>query len=157
MGVLVTTVGPDGKPLRGPAQEDGVVITPPWAVIGVACMLRPHLMELARQRRLYAKKETLQAGVYEWVTSQDFQRGITAILGSLQRMEARVGRAKVNITKWFRHMGDDVDQTIRSVPEFYGSARSHARLPDLPLLALNPGVAEDETREDEPSEPDGPA
>lgn len=144
VGVLVSTIGPDGKPLRGPGLEDGVVITPPWAVIGVASMLRPHLAELARQRRLYAKQETLQAVVYAWVTSEDFQRGVTAILENLQRMESRVSRAKVNVAKWFRHMGEDVDLTMRSVAEFYGSARSHARLPDLSTLALNPEDASDD-------------
>jgi len=137
VGLLVSTVGPDGKPLRGPVHEDGVVITPPWAVVGVASMLRPHLQELARQRRLYAKQETLQAAVYAWVTSEDFQRGVSAILENLARMQNRVSRAKVNVSKWFRHMGDDVDETMRSLAEFYGSAQSHARLPDLPALALN--------------------
>jgi hypothetical protein len=142
VGILVSTVGPDGKLLRGPTHEDGVVLTPPWAVVGVASMLRPHLQELARQRRLYAKQETLQAAVYAWVTSQDFQRGIAAILANLTRMQTRVNRAKANVSKWFRHMGDDVDETVRSVAEFYGSARSHARLPDLPALALNAGGTE---------------
>jgi hypothetical protein len=142
VGILVSTIGPDGKLLRGPSHEEGVVITPPWAVIGVASMLRPHLQELARQRRLYAKQETLQAAVYAWVTSQDFQRGVAAILENLGRMQTRVNRAKANVSKWFRHMGDDVDETVRSVAEFYGSARSHARLPDLPALALNVGSAE---------------
>ncbi len=145
VGVIVSTVGPDGKPLRGPSQEDGVVITPPWAVIGVASMLRPQLAELARQRRLYAKQETLQAAVYSWVTSDDFQRGVAAIIENLQRMESRVSRAKVNVAKWFRHMGEDVDLAMRSVAEFYGSARSHARLRDLPTLALNPGDLGDES------------
>lgn len=149
VAILVTTVGPDGKPLSGPRDEDGVIIAPPWAAVGVASMLRPHLAELARQRRLYAKQESLQAAVYEWVTSTDFQRGITAILENLQRMEGRVSRAKVNVAKWFRHMGEDVDQTTRSVAEFYGSARSHARLPDLPTLALNAGDTGDESEDRE--------
>ena len=153
VGILVSTVGPDGKPLRGPTHEDGVVITPPWAVVGVASMLRPHLQELARQRRLYSKQESLQAAVYAWVTSQDFQRGVTAILENLRRMELRVSRAKVNVAKWFRHMGEDVELTMRSVGEFYGSARSHAKLPDLPALALNPG--DETTQDDEDSDPEG--
>jgi len=139
VGILVSSIGPDGKPLRAPSHEDGVVVCPPWAVIGVASMLRPHLQELARQRRLYAKQATLQAAVYEWVTSEDFKRGVSAILENLGRMQSRVNRAKVNVSKWFRHMGDDVDETMRSLAEFYGSARSHARLPDLPALALNSG------------------
>lgn len=149
VAILVTTIGPDGKSLRGPTHEDGIVITPPWTVIGVASMLRPHLMELARQRRLYDKQETLQAAVYAWVTSQDFQRGVATILENLRSMEQRVSRAKVNVTKWFRHMGEDVDLTMRSVAEFYGSAQSHARLPDLPALALNPGDGDKiESKED---------
>jgi hypothetical protein len=156
VAVLVTTVGPDGKPLRGPTQEDGIVLTPPWGVIGVALMLRPHLMELARQRRLYSKQETLQAAVYAWVTSQDFQRGVVAILENLRRMEQRVSRAKVNVIKWFRHMGEDVDLTMRSVAEFYGSAQSHARLPDLPALALNPGDEVAGDGADDLSESGGP-
>lgn len=153
VGILVSTVGPDGKPLRGPNHEDGVVVTPPWAVVGVASMLRPHLQELARQRRLYSKQESLQAAVYAWVTSQDFQRGVAAILENLRRMELRVSRAKVNVAKWFRHMGEDVELTMRSVGEFYGSARSHAKLPDLPALALNPGDAEDDDGVDDADDP----
>ena len=116
-------------------------------------MLRPHLQELARQRRLYSKQESLQAAVYAWVTSQDFQRGVAAILENLRRMELRVSRAKVNVAKWFRHMGEDVELTMRSVGEFYGSARSHAKLPDLPALALNPGDAEDDDGVDDADDP----
>lgn len=152
IGILVSTIGPDGKPLRAPQFNDGVVLAPPWAAVGVASLLRPQLAEMARQRRLYDKQETLQAAVYAWVTSQEFQRGIGAIVDNLRRLERQVSRAKVNHAKWFKHLEVEVDRTMRSVGEFYGSARGHAKLPDLRALALNPGTpADGEVAEDEES------
>ncbi|EQD50925.1 hypothetical protein B1A_13286, partial [mine drainage metagenome] len=63
VGVLVTTVGPGSAPLRVPTYEDGVVLTPPGLVVGVASLLRPMLGEIVRQRRLYDKQESLQEAV----------------------------------------------------------------------------------------------
>jgi len=152
VGILVTTIGPGGKAVRTPTFDDGVVLAPPGIATGVASLLRPQVTEVARQRRLYDKQESLQAAVYTWVTSQDFQRGVAAIVENLYRLENRVSRAKANNAKWFRHMAEDVDLTIASVGEFYGSARSHARLPDLKALALNPGESSDSDDKDEEDE-----
>ena len=157
VGVLVTTVGPGSKPVRVPTYEDGVMLSPPGLVVGVASLLRPMLGEIARQRRLYDKQETLQEAVYAWVTSQGFRNGIVAIAENLQSLEREVSRAKVNHAKWFKRMEVGVERTARALGEFYGSAQGQARLPDLPVLALNGGTASihelDEDR-DGHSEPD---
>lgn len=140
VAVLVTTIGHDGKPLRAPAFYEGVVLTPPWAAVGVGSLLRPQLGELARQRRLYDKKETLQEAVYAWVTSDDFQRRATAIVKNLRNLQEQVDGARRNVVKWFTSMEREVDKTERSIAEFYDTARGRARLPDLGTLALKPGT-----------------
>ncbi|MDG6969729.1 MAG: DUF2130 domain-containing protein [Nitrososphaerota archaeon] len=139
VAVLVTTVAPEGQNLQAPTFLDGVILTPPWLAVGVASLLRPQLLELARQRRLYDKKESLQAEVFAWVTSQEFQRGITAIAQNLLKLQHEITRAKVNHAKWFKHMEVETERTLISLGEFYGTAKGQARLPDLPVLALNPG------------------
>jgi hypothetical protein len=141
VGVLVTTVGPGSKPVRVPTYEDGIMLTPPGLVVGVASLLRPMLGEIARQRRLYDKQETLQEAVYAWVTSQGFRNGIAAIAENLQTLEREVGRAKINHAKWFKRMEVGIERTTRALGEFYGSAQGQARLPDLPLLSLSDGSA----------------
>lgn len=142
VGVLVSTIGPEGKGVQAPTMVDGIVLAPPWMAVAVASLLRPQLKEIARQRRLFGKQETLQAEVYAWVTSQEFQRGIAAIGENLQRLEREVARAKVNHAKWYKHMEVEVGRTVRSLAEFYGSARGQARLPDLPVFALLPADGE---------------
>ena len=95
VGILVTTVGPGSKPVKIPFFDYDVVITPPWAVVGVASMLRPQLAEVARQRRLYGKQESIQAAVYAWVTSEAFHRGIVAVLAkpSSRRVQGHLGHS----------------------------------------------------------------
>jgi hypothetical protein len=143
IGILVTTVGPGSRPVPTPTVEDGVVLTSPGIVVGVASLLRPQFAELVRQRRLYEKKDTIQAAVYSWVTSQDFQRGVAAVVENLQRLQERVTSAKASQVRWFKRMSEDVDHTMVAIGEFYGSAQSHARLPDLSILALD-GTAPEE-------------
>jgi hypothetical protein len=144
IGILVTTIGPGSKPVRGAAFEDGVVLTPPGIVVGVASLLRPQFAEIARQRRLYEKQDSIQAAVYAWVTSQEFQRGVAAVVENLQRLQERVSSAKASQARWFKRMAEDVDQTMVAIGEFYGSAQSHARLPDLKVLALEGGGPDEE-------------
>jgi hypothetical protein len=152
IAILVTTVGPGSKPILTATFDDGVVLTPPAIVVGVASLLRPQFAEIARQRRLYEKQGSIQAAVYAWVTSQDFQRGVAAVVENLQRLQERVTSAKASQARWFRRMSEDVDQTMVAIGEFYGSAQSHARLPDLKVLALDGDIAEDAepSREDPP-------
>nr|WP_276976852.1 DUF2130 domain-containing protein [Ferrimicrobium acidiphilum] len=148
IGVLVTTVGPGSKPIRSSSYEDGVVLSPPGLVIGVASLLRPMLGEIARQRRLYGKQESLQEAVYAWVTSQGFKNGIVAIAENLRTLEHEVGRAKVNHAKWFKKMEVGVELTTRALAEFYGSAQGQARLPDLPVLSLDGGSSASANRDE---------
>jgi hypothetical protein len=136
VALLVTTVGPGSKPLKVPTLEDGVVMTPPLAAVGVAALLRPSIIEIARQRRLYGKPESLQAAVYAWVTSQEFQRGVLTVLENLQRLQGQLSSAKHSYALWFKRMEGNVDQSIRSLGDFYVSAQGCAKLPDLPMLAL---------------------
>jgi hypothetical protein len=140
VGVLVTTVGPGSNPVRGPSNEDGVVVCPPWAVVGVSSLLRPMLGEIARQRRLYDKQESLQEAVYAWVTSQSFKSAIVAVAENLRTLNSEVQRAKINHAKWFKRMEVGVERTNRALAEFYGTAQGQARLPDLPVLALDDGT-----------------
>jgi len=151
IAILVTTVGPGSKPVRTAVFDDDVVLTPPAIVTGVASLLRPQFAEIARQRRLYEKQGSIQTAVYAWVTSQDFRRGVAAVVENLQRLQARVASAKASQIRWFKRMGEDVEQTMVAIGEFYGSAQSHARLPSLSVLALNPG------ENDESDEPPGAA
>jgi hypothetical protein len=160
IGVLVTTVGPGSKPVSSPSYEDGVVLSPSWAVVGVASLLRPLLAENARQRRLYDKQESLQATVYAWVTSQEFRNGIVAMSENLRTLEREVGRAKLNHAKWFKRMEVGVERTVRALGEFYGSAQGQARLPDLPALSLGgssnpPNDGDDSASTDQSGSDDG--
>ncbi len=136
IALLVSKVGPGGKELKAPTWQDEVILIPPWLVVGVASLLRPQLIEIARQRRLYNKQESIQAAVYSWVTSQDFLRGVQSIASNLENLNDQVYRAKINHARWFKRMEESVNITIRSVGEFYGSAQSHAQLPDLKILSL---------------------
>ena len=156
VGILVTHVGPENKTLRGLMLHEGVVLTPPSLVIGVASLLRPQVEELARQRRLYDKKETLQEAVYAWATSDDFKKRATAIAKGLKELQEQVAGARKNVGKWFTNMERAVERTERSITEFYSTARSHATLPDLKVLELTSGSGSDgtETAGDEESEDD---
>jgi hypothetical protein len=151
IGILVTTIGPGSKPIPSPTVEDGVVLTPPGTVVGVASLLRPQFAEIARQRRLYEKQDSIQAAVYAWVTSQDFQRGVAAVVENLQRLQERVTSAKASQARWFRRMSEDVDHTMVAIGEFYGSAQSHARLPDLKVLALEGELPDDNEQDNQDS------
>jgi hypothetical protein len=157
VGILVTTIGPGSKSVQAALFDDGVVMTPPGIVVGVASLLRPQFTEIARQRRLYEKQGSIQAAVYAWVTSQDFQRGVAAVVENLQRLQGRVTSAKASQARWFKRMAEDVDLTMVAIGEFYGTAQSRARLPDLRVLALNPGDAPDPetTQEDSQTDDDG--
>lgn len=152
IGILVSTIGPDGKPLRAPQFNDGVVLAPPWAAVGVASLLRPQLAEMARQRRLYDKQETLQAAVYAWVTSQEFQRGIGAIVDNLRPAGApsQPGQGEPRqVVQAPRSRGGPNYALSGGVLRFRTGT---CQAPRPRALALNPGTpADGEVAEDEES------
>ena len=151
VALLVTKVGPGGKELKTPLWQDEVILTPPWLVVGVASLLRPQLTEIARQRRLYNKQDSIQAAVYSWVTSQDFLRGVQSIASNLENLNRQIYRAKVNHARWFKLMEESVNITSRSLGEFYASAQAHAQLPDLKALSLpiDTEIRKEPTRDDD--------
>jgi hypothetical protein len=156
VGILVTKIGPGSDSVRTASYYEDVILTPPEIVVGVASLLRPQFAELARQRRLYERQGSIQAAVYAWVTSQDFQRGVAAVVENLQHLQARVASAKASQVRWFRRMSEDVDLTMAAIGEFYGSAQSHARLPNLRVLALNSGEPDEDGDAKSEGEPEGP-
>lgn len=134
LAVIVTNVMPSG--IRNLGQVEGVWVCDlaHAAVLGVA--LRAQLHAVQRERSATEGRTTKEAYLYDFVTGNEFQQQVIAVVTAVSRMKEDLDRERNSATRAFAKRDKEIVAVAGHIATIYGGAQGiiGASLPSVTLL-----------------------
>lgn len=141
VAVLVTDTLP--KDISGFGFRDGIWITTPRLILGLAVALRQALMQVAHARLAAAGKNEKIETVFNYLTGSEFRQRVEAIVRGFIAMKEDLEEEKRVSTKRWAKREKQLDLIIGNTSGMYGDLQGLIGTSMQPIPALEPAESED--------------
>ncbi len=133
VAVLVTAVLP--KDITHIALIEGVWVTTPACLPGLALLLRTGLLQLATHRQAVIGRGEKMELVYAYLTGDQFQRHVESLVATYADMSADLVKEKRALTTMWHRRDKQLERVSASITSLYSDLHAIAGAGTLPKLA----------------------